>query len=429
MSRAILKLAVILVVCAALAPPASAARRLALVIGNSDYQHTTTLKNAHRDAADMAAALKRLGFEVQVGVNLTEDRFADMISRFSASLADADVALFFYAGHGIQYRNRNYLIPVDARLAGEFRLKREAIALNDIIDQMEAQVPVNLVFLDACRTNPLADNLRGNLKGKGRSGFVGRGLARIEASGNDTLITFAAAPGTEAADGVGQNSPFTKALLKHIESPGVEIEVMLKRVTRDVRNATRSRQEPERLSRLSVEFYFAKKGERKPSPSAPKVTTKTPAPESPSRTPSAGSQAMELAFWNSIKDSQDKVLFEAYLTQYPAGVFAPIAKARIAALSRAAAPAEVKEDPPKAAKLPKVRVFRNPKYKGYWVDRCRIWARECDRPAADEFCRRMGYRTATDFSWNLRKPTRILTSGLICNANFCGGFSKVVCAR
>jgi len=249
--------------------PSHAAKRVALVIGNSAYEHTSQLANPKNDASDMAVALKRLGFDVTTGLDLTKEKFFEAVYAFSDKLFDADVALFFYAGLGVQYQNVNYLIPVDAALRDEFHLKRETIALGDIIELMEGRVPLNLVFLDASRNNPLADSLKRSLRSKGRAAFVGRGLARIEGGGKDTLITFAATPGAIAADGAGRNSPFTAALLKHMVTPGVEIEVMMKRVIYDVRRATSSQQEPERLSQLATEFYF------KP----PTVMAKRKAPE------------------------------------------------------------------------------------------------------------------------------------------------------
>lgn len=315
MLRAMLPIMCLALVLLGHVVPASAAKRVALVIGNSAYQHTTQLTNPMNDASDMAASLRRLGFDVTTGLDLTEERFLDVISAFSDKLSDADVALFFYAGHGVQYQNVNYLIPVDAELRDEFRLKRETIALADIIEQMESRVPVNLVFLDACRDNPLADTLKRGLRGKGRSAFVGRGLARVESGGKDTLITFAAAPGAVAADGVGRNSPFTSALLKHMETPNVEVEVMMKRVTGDVRRSTSTRQEPERLSRLTVEFYF------KPDGLAVKVE-QTPAPAQNPIDPAA--QA-----WAVTKDTKSPAVLEAFIKQYPGSVYATFAKARL----------------------------------------------------------------------------------------------------
>ncbi len=200
---------------------AFAERRVALVIGNSAYQHTTALLNPSNDAEDVTAKLRRLNFDVVTGNDLTGDEFSQLVVDFAQRLQGADVALLFYAGHGIQFQNTNYLVPIDAKLNNQFSLKREAIALDDVLEQMESLVPTNLVFLDACRNNPLSDVLQKSIKSTGRSATIARGLAKVDSRGNETLITFAAAPGAIAADGRGRNSPFTRALLKHIDTPGV----------------------------------------------------------------------------------------------------------------------------------------------------------------------------------------------------------------
>ena len=318
MMRTIFRIAVALTVLVAGALSAFAAKRVALVVGNAAYEHTRALRNPLNDANDMATALEGLGFDVTKGLDLTEDRFADTITRFFDKLKGAEVALFFYAGHGVQYQGANYLVPVDARLKNQLQLKGETVSLDDVVGQMEALSPINLVFLDACRNNPLADALQRSLLAKGRNLTIDRGLARIKSNAKDTLITFAAAPGATASDGKGRNSPFTAALLKHIGTENLEIEVMLKRVTADVRRSTDARQEPERLSKLTQEFYFktvAGKGPASVAKAAPDNTA-------------------EIAFWNSVKDSGDMRELKSYLTRFPNGVFAGLARARVAKLER-----------------------------------------------------------------------------------------------
>lgn len=310
---------------------AHAEKRVALVIGNSAYQHTSSLLNPSNDAGDVAAKLRRLNFDVVIGNDLTGNEFSQVVIDFAQRLQGADVALLFYAGHGIQFKNANYLIPIDAKLSNQFSLKREAIALDDILEQMESLVPTNLIFLDACRNNPLADVLQTSIKSTGRNATVDRGLAKVEPRGTDTLITFAAAPGAVAADGVGRNSPFTKALLKHMDTPGVEIEVMLKRVTKDVRASTKRKQNPERLSRLTREFYFNGRI------AGGKVETATPTPVQPAQPaqPAVNKQMIELTYWNAIKDSQDEKDYQDYIAKFPGGVFSDIAMRRIAKLQEA----------------------------------------------------------------------------------------------
>lgn len=329
---------------------AHAERRIAMVVGNSGYLHTTELLNPINDASDLSNKLTGLGFEVLTGNDLTGDEFSRLLVQFSQKLQGADVALFFYAGHGIQYRETNYLVPIDAKLSNSFSLKREAISLNDILEQMETLVPTNLIFLDACRDNPLASVLEKSIKSTGRSARLSRGLAPVQSRGNDTLITFAAAPGALAADGVGRNSPFTKALLKHIETPGVEIEVMLKRVTREVRVETQQKQEPERLSRLTREFYFnGRRAADKPVAGKPSQSSAAQPKQNP-----VSSELIELTFWNSIRDSKDHRDYESYVTKYPNGSFVGLAMRRIASLQAAKSNEVVTRTIPQAAPVPEL---------------------------------------------------------------------------
>ncbi len=330
---------------------ASAEKRVALVIGNSAYQHTTSLLNPSNDAEDITAKLRRLSFEVITGNDLTGDEFSQLVIDFAQRLQGADVALLFYAGHGIQFQESNYLIPIDARLSNQFSLKREAIALDDILEQMESLVPTNLVFLDACRNNPLTDVLQKSIKSTGRSATIARGLAKVTSRANETLITFAAAPGAIAADGQGRNSPFTKALLKHIGTPGVEIEVMLKRVTKEVKTATRQKQTPERLSRLTREFYFNGRsgGGKTDVVVLPPVQPVTP-PAPPK--PQVNKQLIELTYCNSIKDSKDEKDYQGYITKFPAGAFSDIAMRRIAQLQETKSRGSAGWNPPTAPVTP-----------------------------------------------------------------------------
>ena len=260
------------------AQAAPTGRRVALVIGNSAYEHTTVLRNPVNDAKDIATVLGRLGFELVTTYDANAERFTAAVEEFSRKMSGAQAALFYYAGHGVQFAGRNYLLPVDAKLSSEFALKREAIAADDVIQPMENAERVNIVFLDSCRNNPLAEQLKRSIAAPTRAASVGRGLAPVEPSGRDTLIVFSTAPGEEAEDGGGRHSPFTDALLRHIETPGVDVEVMLKRVTGDVRKATGEKQRPERLARLAKEFSFnPTDGEAiktQPSPQVQPTTTR-----------------------------------------------------------------------------------------------------------------------------------------------------------
>jgi hypothetical protein len=295
---------------------AQADRRVALVIGNSSYSNTSPLRNPKNDANDLAATLKQVGFEVFLGLDLDQRGFGTMIEQFARELEGADVGLLFYAGHALQINEKNYLVSINARLENEFLIASEAIELEPIVRLMESKTQTNLIFLDACRNNPLAENLRRNLAAMKRSANLGRGLARMEPSTRDTLIAFAAAPGQEAADGQDKNSPFTAALLRHIPQPGVEVSVMLKEVAADVRRETRNAQRPQQLSDMSRTFYFAG------TPAAVARVVEKPAPAAtpgPDRT-------LDVAYWSSAQASNDCDSVRAYIQRFPDGAFIDLAK-------------------------------------------------------------------------------------------------------
>jgi hypothetical protein len=294
---------------------AHAERRVALVIGNAHYEYAHALRNPLNDAHDIGELLKKLGFEVLVGTDLDQRQFAGEIDKFGRMLEGADVALFFYAGHGLQMNDKNFLVSTGAKLENEFLVPAETVELDTIVHLMESRSRVNLVFLDACRNNPLADQLRQNLVASNRSVSLGRGLARVEPTGRDTLIAFSAAPGQEAADGHDRNSPFTAALLENIPKPGVEVSVMLKQVAAEVRRETHNAQRPQQLSDMTRTFYFAN---AEPATSGPQLTQRA--------APSAPDHSVEVAYWNAALSVNNCDSVRAYLARYPQGLFADLAK-------------------------------------------------------------------------------------------------------
>ena len=183
-------------------------RRIALVIGNSAYVKTPELTNPHNDAKAIAEALVGLEFEVIEGFDLSKSDFDKKVLSFARKLKGADVGLFFYAGHGLQVNGRNYLVPVDAELEDEAALDFSMVQLHTVLKQMERQPRTNLIFLDACRDNPLARNLSRAMGTRG--GSIGQGLAQAS-TGIGTMIAYATQPGNVAKDGEGNNSPFTTA--------------------------------------------------------------------------------------------------------------------------------------------------------------------------------------------------------------------------
>ncbi|OSM04374.1 hypothetical protein MAIT1_04275 [Magnetofaba australis IT-1] len=240
------------------------ARRVALVIGNSAYQHAGALRNPEHDARAVASKLRALGFDVVDGLDLDRRHMERAIRDFARKLRGAGVGLFYYAGHGLQVQGRNYLVPVDAALQDVEDLPFEAIPMRLIMTQLEREQRTNLVFLDACRNNPLARNLARSM-GLSRDAAGSGGLAR-EQAGLGTLIAYATQPGNVAADGESRNSPFTQALLRHIDEPGLEVRQLMTAVRRDVAQTTHNRQIPWDHSSLMSDFWFVPKTREKSGP-------------------------------------------------------------------------------------------------------------------------------------------------------------------
>lgn len=302
---------------------AAAAKRVALVIGNGNYVHVPELANPGNDAADISLRLKQLDFDVVEGKNLDFQGMRRTIRNFVTRLRDADIALFYYAGHGLQVAGENYMAPVDARLSNENDLEFEAIPMAMVLGAMERNSKTNLVFLDACRDNPLAVNLARSMGT--RSASVGKGLARI-GSGVGTLIAFATQPGNVALDGSGRNSPFTAALVKHLGRPGEDVVRSLIRVRRDVLASTDGKQVPWDNSSLTGEVILG------PDLGSADHGIKAGMSEQEI------SDAAQIAFWNSIKAGNDKAYFEAYLRRYPDGMFQDIARLKIEEVNTRSAP-------------------------------------------------------------------------------------------
>ncbi|QYK41019.1 MAG: caspase family protein [Paracoccaceae bacterium] len=229
---------------------AAEARRLALVVGNSDYSTVSPLKNAARDARDVAAALERLGFEVTLLTDVQSSDFWDRIDTFADSAETAESTLFFYSGHAFQMSGVNYLVPVDAQLQSREAIRTETWNLDGIIARLQNRKRQTLIFLDACRNDPLPQSVRGSGQADG--------LARLQ-TGVGTFVAFATEPGAVTYDGAGDapNSPFTTALLKHIEAPGLSVSDMMIKVRNEVEEATLRRQTPWDQSSLREQFYFA----------------------------------------------------------------------------------------------------------------------------------------------------------------------------
>jgi formylglycine-generating enzyme required for sulfatase activity len=278
--------------------PVQAAKRVALVIGNNDYATLPNLNNAKKDAEGMAAKLRGLGFDVILKTNAGSRTIGRALADFENRLAKADVALVFYAGHGIQANGKNHLIPSDANIEVEEDLRFESVDAQEFLQAMNrAGTPLNIVILDACRDNPLPR--------RSRSAARGLAIPAAPAGIKGTAIVYSAAPGQTAQDGPkGGHGIFTGALLKVLNEPGLKLEDVFKRTARRVASLTRGKQDPWINSSVKGDFYF------KPGNSSG---------------PKANSADNEGIFWNSIKDSADPDMFKEYLRQYPRGSFAGLA--------------------------------------------------------------------------------------------------------
>jgi TPR repeat protein len=226
--------------------------RVALVIGNSAYRNAIPLPNPKNDAADVSAALKNIGFDVIVGIDLDKNGMDDAAIRFARAARGVDVALFYYSGHALQFAGLNYLLPVDAKLADEADLRR-MIRVDEIISDLQQANNLRILVLDSCRDNPLADDLRRSI-GLSRAASMQRGLAHIDVP-HGMIVSYATQAGSTADDGWGRNSPYTAAFLRHIEAPH-EIGDIFRDITAEVYQATNRHQIPELSLSLIGRFYL-----------------------------------------------------------------------------------------------------------------------------------------------------------------------------
>jgi hypothetical protein len=292
------------------------AKRIALVVGNSAYQHLGTLANPRNDATAMAAALQELAFdEVITAIDLGHKDLLSRLQEFYARLDGDAIALLYYAGHGVQVWGQNYLLPCDAEITKASDLRNAAVPLNDVARAMARRARTRLLFLDACRNDPLSDQA-GGLVGGARSApaigsdldNVGRGLAKVTASAG-TFVAYATEPGNVALDalldGTGDNSPFTAALSRHIRVPGLVVDEIMMQVRVDVLDATEGKQLPWSESALTRRFQFK---------------------EGPAQ---SSGRDLEQEYWDRVKDTDNPDFLESFLRQFPDGRHAEVARSRI----------------------------------------------------------------------------------------------------
>ncbi|GKQ55334.1 caspase family protein [Bradyrhizobium sp. Ce-3] len=329
LNRLLLAVAALLLIAC---QPAFAEKRVALVLGNSAYRNTAPLANPVNDASVMATTLKTAGFDVvdfRKDLPAVETRRA--LREFADLARDADIALVYYAGHGIEVDGANYLIPVDARLERDTDVYDEAFSLDRILVAIEPARRLRLVILDACRDNPFAKTMKRTLATRA----IGQGLAKVEPTSPNVLIAYSAKAGSTAADGDGKNSPFTIALSKFLPTPGLDVRRAFGYVRDEVLKTTNNRQEPFVYGSLGGEDVPLVPALAKPAPAA------AAAPAAPVPTPqSEARRDYELALQIGNRNAMN-----AFLAQYPSGYYANLARlqlekftaedARIAATERA----------------------------------------------------------------------------------------------
>lgn len=288
-------------------------KRVALLIGNNTYP-TSPLRNAVNDARVLGAALAQLGFGVTVRENLSRRELIEAVRLFGDAMQGADAAVFFYAGHALQFKDRNFLVPVDAEIVAEEDIALFALDLAAVFDRMErARTRHNLIILDACRDNPFAGTFK----------LASTGLAQASAPPG-TLIAYATAPGSVASDGgFGKNGVYTKHILQQVTVPDQPVEIMFKRVREGVEKETAFRQTPWDASSLKGDFSFNASGR----------SVGGAAPPAPAPGPSVDVQLqIELEFWKTVRESNRREELQAYLDHYPHGKFVTLAKLKLGAL-------------------------------------------------------------------------------------------------
>src|SRR5882757_5147009 len=372
-------------------------KRIALVVGNSNYANVPKLPNPSRDAISVGQMFRDAGFNnVDVIINATNLELKRAIRKFEIDADQADIAVIFYAGHGLEIGGNNYLIPIDARLASDRDADDEAITLDRVVGSADGASKLRLIMLDACRDNPFTSLMRRDRKGSNR--VVSSGLGKAEPTSTDTLIAYAAKAGSTAEDGEGQHSPFTSAILRHLTNPVLDIRLAFGRGRHGVMRATGSRQEPfvygslgggnislvpapkvqdtpiadvkadyELVARIGTlrawevflgthktGFYadlarvqIAALSEQQQQQAGASITRSkgnsdmvvagVPSAQQPSGRESSSQEAVD---WNKIKDSSDPAAFEKFIKKYPDAPLAVTAQQRLEILKQAAAERE-----------------------------------------------------------------------------------------
>jgi formylglycine-generating enzyme required for sulfatase activity len=299
-----------------------AEKRVALVIGNAAYRAMPALQNPRNDAADVGTALRDLAFETVIATDLDRGGMNEALGRFARAAADADIAIIYYSGHGMQYAGTNYLLPVDARLDSMSDVNRfRLVPVEDVLETVRSVRGARVLILDACRNNPAEDELKRRLAsvaGANRDAFLTRGLARVSANG--LVVAYATQANDVASDGLARNSPFTAAFIKHVGTPDLDLRQMLFRVQDEVDAATKHKQRPELSISLVGEFKLKV------------VVNVSVEAAKPVRPPALDPAAQA---WTATKDTTSQLVLEEFILRFGDSYYAALARARLEELKKA----------------------------------------------------------------------------------------------
>jgi uncharacterized caspase-like protein len=319
---------------------AHAEKRVALIIGNSAYQNAPALTNPKNDAQDVGKSLRELGFTTIVATDLNRAGMDDALDRFSRSVGGAEIALVYYSGHGMQFAGKNYLLPVDARLVNADDVNRfRLVPVDDVVDVLQGAPGARIIILDACRNNPVEDDLKRRLAsvpGVNRDAFMTRGLSRVTANG--LIVAYATQANDVASDGVARNSPFAQALLHNLGSPDLDLRQMLFNVQDEVDRLTDGKQRPE----LSISLVGQYKLNPVTGPRDNKEVAAAPPVDS-------AAQA-----WTATRETTSQAVLEDFIRQFGNTIYGSMARARLEELKNiqmaaVAPPAHAVPPPPAAA--------------------------------------------------------------------------------
>ncbi len=340
---------------------AHADKRVALVIGNSTYQHVPALINPKNDAQDIGKSLRDLGFSTIIATDLDRAGMNDALDRFSRAVSGAEIALVYYSGHGMQFAGKNYLLPVDTQLESAEDVNRfRLMPLDDLFDVLQRAPGARIIILDACRNNPVEDDLKrrvASIHGSNRSAFLTRGLSRVEANG--LIVAYATQANDVASDGTGHNSPFATALLDNLGTPDLDVRQMLFNVQDEVDRLTDGKQRPELSISLVGQFKLkvtagARENKENKENKESKENKENKENKEVVAIPPLDPAAQA---WAVTRETKSQAVLEDYIRQFGNTVYASMARARLEELkkSQVAAippPAPAAPPPPSVAMTP-----------------------------------------------------------------------------